>query len=259
MNKLNIENKSINEIRKEIKDIDLLNCNEVIQLLNSDKREGVRKLGNSIKIQSKKLLEKKNRYDSLLNFDKKNKDKLIMAGTDEVGRGPLAGPVVSCVIILKDHIRVNDYIMYEINDSKKVSEKNREELYDIIIDNCVDYGIGICDNNIIDEINILNATKLSIKKAIESMKVKPELLLSDALDLYDINIKCKSIIKGDTKSLSIAAASIVAKVTRDRIMNEYDTKYPGYDFKNNKGYGTKKHLEGIKKHGVVDIHRTSFI
>lgn len=176
----------------------------------------------------------------------------LIAGIDEVGRGPLVGPVVACSVILP----VN-YKLEGLTDSKKLSEKKREKFYDILIHDAVGYGIGIVDNQKIDEINIYEATKLAMKLAISNMKVKPEYLLIDAMKL-DTNIKSNSIIKGDSKSLSIAAASVIAKVTRDRMMVELDLKYPYYDFKNNKGYPTKKHIEAINKYGIISLHRKTY-
>lgn len=176
----------------------------------------------------------------------------LVAGIDEVGRGPLVGPVVACAVILP-----KDFYMEEINDSKKLSEKKREMLYSVIMENAISVGIGVKSEKVIDEVNIYEATKLAMIDAVNNLSVKPEHLLIDAMKL-DIDIPQTSIIKGDSKSESIAAASIVAKVTRDRMLDELDLVYPEYDFKNNKGYGTKKHLEAIKKYGVIDEHRRSF-
>ena len=176
----------------------------------------------------------------------------LIAGVDEVGRGPLAGPVVcACVILPKN------YYNEEINDSKKISEKKREKLYDIIMQNALSVGIGISSEKIIDEINILEATKRAMKEAINNSKIKPQHVLIDAVKL-DIDIPSTSIIKGDAKSQSIAASSIIAKVTRDRMMDELDKKYPQYMFSKNKGYGTKAHIEAIRKYGIIDEHRKSF-
>ena len=164
----------------------------------------------------------------------------LVAGVDEVGRGPLVGPVVCACLILP-----KDYFNEQINDSKKISEKKREKLYDTIMQEAISVGIGMSSEKVIDEINILEATKLAMKEAIKNSKVKPEHVLIDAVKL-DIDIPSTSIIKGDAKSQSIAAASIIAKVTRDRMMDELDKKYPQYVFKKNKGYGTKAHIEAIR-------------
>lgn len=176
----------------------------------------------------------------------------LIAGIDEVGRGPLVGPVVTAAVILKE-----DYFDERINDSKKISEKKREELYNIIMENAISVGIGISSEEVIDEINILEATKRAMKEAINNLSIRPEHLLIDAVKL-DVDIPSTSIIKGDAKSQSIAAASIIAKVTRDKMMYELDKLHPEYDFKSNKGYGTKKHLEAIYKYGPLKEHRKTF-
>lgn len=181
-----------------------------------------------------------------------NKGINFIAGIDEVGRGPLVGPVVTCAVILP-----KDFYDERINDSKKLTEKKRELLYDVIMENAISVGIGMSSPSVIDEINILNATKKAMIEAINNLSVKPEHLLIDAVKL-DIDIPQTSIIKGDAKSESIAAASIVAKVTRDRMMVLLDEKYPMYDFKHNKGYGTKKHIEALYKYGPISEHRKSF-
>ena len=182
-------------------------------------------------------------YNNGINF---------IAGIDEVGRGPLVGPVVTAAVILP-----KDFYDERINDSKKLTEKKRELLYDVIMENALSVGIGMSSPEVIDEINILNATKKAMIEAINNLSVKPEHLLIDAVKL-DIDIPQTSIIKGDAKSQSIASASIIAKVTRDRMMVELDKKYPMYDFKHNKGYGTKKHIEALYKYGPLKEHRKSF-
>lgn len=176
----------------------------------------------------------------------------LIAGVDEVGRGPLIGPVVTAAVILP-----KDFYDERINDSKKITEKNREKLYNIIKENAISIGIGISDENIIDEINILQATKRAMKEAINNLHIKPQHVLIDAVKL-DIDIPCTSIIKGDAKSQSIAAASIIAKVTRDKMMYELDKVHPEYEFAKNKGYGTKKHIEAVYKYGVLKEHRKTF-
>ena len=182
-------------------------------------------------------------YNNGINF---------IAGIDEVGRGPLVGPVVTAAVILP-----KDFYDERINDSKKLTEKKRELLYYVIMENALSVGIGMSSPEVIDEINILNATKKAMIEAINNLSIKPEHLLIDAVKL-DIDIPQTSIIKGDAKSESIAAASIIAKVTRDRMMVELDEKYPMYDFKHNKGYGTKKHIEALYKYGPISEHRKSF-
>ena len=187
-----------------------------------------------------------------------------IAGVDEVGRGPLAGPVVAAAVILPE-----DFNILGIDDSKKLSEKKREELYEIIKENAVAYGIGMANHEIIDEINILQATKAAMKQAIEKAEEKLaqaegkgaliDCVLFDAMKIDEVKKPQQSIIKGDGKVLAIAAASIIAKVTRDRIMIEFADKYPGYAFEKNKGYGTKAHYEGIGIHGICPIHRKTFL
>lgn len=181
-----------------------------------------------------------------------NKGINYIAGVDEVGRGPLVGPVVTAAVILP-----KDFYDERINDSKKITEKKREELFNIIKENAISIGIGISSEDIIDEINILEATKRAMKEAISNLDVTPQHILIDAVKL-DINIPSTSIIKGDAKSQSIAAASIIAKVTRDHMMYELDKLHPEYDFKSNKGYGTKKHIEAIYKYGPLKEHRKTF-
>lgn len=189
-----------------------------------------------------------------LKYEKElyKKNITLIAGVDEVGRGPLCGPVVACACILP----VN-YQLKGLTDSKKISERKREELYEILIKDAISYGIGIVDAQIIDEINIYEATKVAMINAINNLSIKPEHILIDAMKL-NIDIPSTSIIKGDLYSLSISAASVIAKVTRDRMMIELDKKYPQYGFKNHKGYGTKAHLEALKKYGVLDFYRKTY-
>ena len=177
----------------------------------------------------------------------------LIAGVDEVGRGPLVGPVVTAAVILPKGY-YNEYI----KDSKKLSEKKRNELFDIIMRDAISVSIGIKDNKVIDKENIYQATKLAMYDAINNLKVKPEYILIDAIKLEDLSIPSKSIVKGDAKSESIAAASIIAKVTRDNMMYELDKKFPEYGYKNHKGYPTKAHLDAIKKYGILDNYRFTF-
>lgn len=176
----------------------------------------------------------------------------LIAGVDEVGRGPLIGPVVACACILP----VNFYHK-DIKDSKKLSEKKREEMYKVIKENAISIGLGIVSEKVIDEVNIYEATKIAMKEAIKNLNITPEHVLIDAMKL-ELNIPSTSIIKGDAKSESIAAASIIAKVTRDHMLDEMDKEYPMYDLKNNKGYGTKKHLEALQTYGPCKYHRVSY-
>mgnify|MGYP003314021429 CR=1 FL=1 len=177
----------------------------------------------------------------------------LIAGVDEVGRGPLVGPVVAACVILP----VN-YELPGLTDSKKISEKKREQLYDIIMKDAISVGVGVVGPEKIDEINILEASRLAMKIAIENLSVKPEFILSDAMKLNNIDIPYLDIVHGDALSLSIAAGSVIAKVTRDRMMYELDKKYPMYDFKNNVGYPTKKHIEAINEYGVFEGYRKSY-
>lgn len=184
-----------------------------------------------------------------------NENVKYICGIDEAGRGPLAGPVVIGAVILPV-----DSLIEGVNDSKKVSEKKREKVFEEIISQAISYNVGIVDQNTIDEINILNATKLGVKKAIEGLEVKPDLILVDALtNIETFGIPYKSIIKGDAKEYSIAAASIIAKVTRDRMMIEWDKIFPQYGFAKHKGYGTAAHIQALKENGPCMLHRKSFI
>ena len=181
-----------------------------------------------------------------------NKGITLIAGVDEVGRGPLVGPVVTAAVILP----VN-YQLDGLTDSKKLTEKKRDKFYDILMHDAISVSIGMKDAKIIDEVNIYEATKLAMIDAINGLKIKPEHVLIDAMPL-DINIDHTSIIKGDAKSLSIAAASVIAKVTRDRMMYELDKKYPMYNYKKNKGYPTKEHVEAVNKYGIIEEYRKTY-
>lgn len=176
-----------------------------------------------------------------------------IAGVDEVGRGPLVGPVVTACVVLP-----KDFKLDGLTDSKKLTAKKRELFYDIIMKQALGVAVGIKDENVIDEVNIYEATKLAMYEAIEKCPVKIEHVLIDAMKLEKLDIPSTSIIKGDLKSISIAAASVIAKVTRDRMMDELDKKYPMYDFKSNKGYPTKKHVDAIKEYGIIQEHRKTF-
>ncbi len=196
-----------------------------------------------------------------LNLLKKDEQELYnnniqyICGIDEAGRGPLAGPVVVAAVIMS-----KDSFIEWVNDSKKVSEKKREQLYDEIIDNCIAYGVGIIDQIKIDEINILEATRLGVKEAVQELKQKPDIILVDALTKIDTGgVPYKSIIKGDAKEYSIACASIIAKVTRDRIMRKWDEVFPAYGFAKHKGYGTAEHRKMLKEIGPCMLHRKTFI
>ena len=192
--------------------------------------------------------------EDLYIYEKELIDKGIklIGGIDEVGRGPLVGPVVAACVILP-----LNYKLEGLTDSKKLSEKKREKFFDILSKDAISIGVGIIDEKKIDEVNIYEATKLAMKEAINNCKIKPDYVLTDAMKL-DLDIPMTPIIKGDLKSITISAASVIAKVTRDRMMYELDKKYPMYDFKNNVGYPTKKHLEAIDKYGIIKEHRNSY-
>ena len=207
-----------------------------------------------LKKQQERLEKEIARTKAMSTFEEEYKDYPYICGIDEVGRGPLAGPVVAGAVILPK----DDMILY-LNDSKKLSEKKREMLYDEIMNRAVATGIGMASPARIDEINILQATYEAMRMAIANLKVRPDILLNDAVTIPKVDILQVPIIKGDAKSISIAAASIIAKVTRDRLMVEYDKVLPGYDFASNKGYGTKAHIAGLKELGPTPIHRRSFI
>ena len=206
------------------------------------------------KISEEKLALERVRLDGMREFENKYSDLAYVAGIDEAGRGPLAGPVVAAAVILP-----KDIFLPFLNDSKKVTEKRRDVLFDEIKQNAIAYGIVIASNTLIDEINILQATYEAMREAINELEKTPDVLLVDAVHIPDINIKQVGIIKGDAKSVNIAAASILAKVTRDRLMAEYDKIYPEYGFASNKGYGTATHIAALKEIGPCAIHRKSFI
>lgn len=194
--------------------------------------------------------------NKLKEFDTKflNSSHKFIAGVDEAGRGPLAGPVVAAAVIFD-----NKTVIEEVNDSKKVSEKVREQLYDLIIEQAVEYGIGVVDEKTIDEINILQATMKAMKEAVNNLGITPDLVLIDGNKAFESKLETRSIIRGDSLSFSIAAASILAKVTRDRIMRTASKKFPEYFWYKNKGYGTKEHITAIKEHGPTSLHRKSFL
>lgn len=230
--------------------------NKFVQEFSSDERSGAVAIVNQAKKKIQAYDNEIARSIKMRAFENKYMEQGFHAicGIDEVGRGPLAGPVVACAVILPE----DDMILY-LNDSKQVSAKKREILYEEIINRAVAYGIGIVSEQRIDEINILQATYEAMRMAINNLSVTPDLMLNDAVKIPGVDIKQVPIVKGDTLSASIAAASIVAKVTRDRMMQSYDEIYPGYDFGSNMGYGSAKHIEALKVLGPTPIHRKSFI
>lgn len=215
--------------------------------MNKREEERIRK-------QEEKLRKELARLEAMKVYEKEYAPQGVICGIDEAGRGPLAGPVVAAAVILPE----KEDILY-VNDSKKLSEKKREVLYEEIMEKAQAVGVGIVGPERIDEINILQATYEAMKEAVSCLKIRPDVLLNDAVTIPGIDIRQVPIIKGDAKSVSIAAASIIAKVTRDRLMRRYDGIFPEYDFASNKGYGTKKHIEALRTFGPTAIHRRTFI
>lgn len=246
--------KKISEIKAEFEVADEKLRSSLYEKYAADTRAGVQNLILKYRRQEEKLQEEIQRTEAMSRFEKEYAHCGLICGIDEVGRGPLAGPVVAGAVILPK----DEQILY-LNDSKKLSEKKREELYDVIMEKAVATGIGIIGPARIDEINILQATYEAMRMAIGNLQVQPGILLNDAVTIPQVTIPQVPIIKGDAKSVSIAAASILAKVTRDRLMVEYDKVLPGYDFDGNKGYGSAAHIEALKKLGPTPIHRSSFI
>lgn len=247
--------KKITDIKKELESADISNIDVVLNQYREDTRSGVVKLIARYEKEKEKLEKERERSYEMRNFERQYSGEFhAICGIDEVGRGPLAGPVVACAVILP----ADEEILY-LNDSKQVSEKKREELYDVIMEKAVAVGIGVVPPSVIDDINILQATYEAMRIAINKLEVTPDLLLNDAVTIPGVNIKQVPIIKGDAKSASIAAASIVAKVTRDRMMVDYDTLFPGYGFASNKGYGSSEHIKTLKEVGPTPIHRRTFI
>ena len=244
----------ISDIKNELELTDANKLDDIINKYRSDTRTGVIKLIQKFDREREKLIKEQKRSEQMKVYENKYNEYTYICGIDEVGRGPLAGPVVAAAVILPKDCN----ILY-INDSKQVSEKKREELYDLIMEQAVAVGVGSIPPSKIDEINILQATYEAMRQAIANLSVKPEILLNDAVTIPEIMIKQVPIIKGDAKSISIAAASIIAKVTRDRLMVAYDSIFPQYDFASNKGYGSKEHIEVLKRLGPTPIHRLSFI
>lgn len=240
------------------------NLEAVIARYADDTRSGVRKLMEQARKRKEKFLAECARVDGMLSYEREYGDYNVVCGIDEVGRGPLAGPVVAACVMLPKNCR----ILY-LNDSKQLSEKRREELFPEILDKAVAYGVGCVSHTVIDEINILQATYGAMREAIAKMAETvgaPDVLLNDAVTIPGVNelfsgktVRQVPIIKGDAKSLSIAAASVVAKVTRDRMMVEFDKIYPGYGFAGNKGYGSAEHIEKLRNDGPCPIHRRSFL
>lgn len=246
--------KKIGEIREELRAVSDRELPSFIETYKADERGGVVKLVEQAGKRLEKLEAERARIENLKKYEKEYAEYGYICGIDEVGRGPLAGPVVAGAVILP-----KDCDILYINDSKKLTAAKREELYDIIMEKAVAVGIGMASPARIDEINILQATYEAMREAISKLSVRPDLLLNDAVTIPGVDIRQVPIIKGDAKSISIGAASIVAKVTRDRMMVEYDKIMPEYGFASNKGYGSAEHIAALKKVGPSPIHRASFI
>ena len=244
---------TIKEVKERLAMIDELD-HPFFEELILDGRAGVQAAISKRKRELQKQVDEDLRLEGMLAYEKECYARGIelIAGVDEVGRGPLAGPVVAAAVILPKACKIPG-----LNDSKKIPKYKHKEIYEAVLQNAIAIGIGIKDNHVIDQVNIYEATKLAMMEAIGRLDPQPQHLLIDAMKL-DLPISQTSIIKGDANSLSIAAASIVAKVTRDQMMEEFDREYPGYDFAQNAGYGTAKHLAGLDKLGVTPIHRRSF-
>lgn len=247
--------KKIKDIQQEYKEKDDLELPDFIEEYIRDGRPGVAKIIGQAKKRLDRLEQERQRLEVLRTYEHRYEDAYSMiCGIDEVGRGPLAGPVCAAAVILP-----RDCEILYINDSKKLSEARREALYDEIMEKAVAVGLGFASPEKIDEVNILQATYIAMRQAIAELAVAPDLLLNDAVTIPEVSVKQVPIIKGDAKSISIGAASIIAKVTRDRLMKEYDAIMPEYGFAQNKGYGTKEHIEALQKYGPSPIHRKSFI
>ena len=244
---------TIKEVKERLAMIDELD-HPLFEELILDGRAGVQAAISKRKRELQKQVDEDLRLEKMLAYEKELYAQGIdlIAGVDEVGRGPLAGPVVAAAVILPKACKIPG-----LNDSKKIPKSKHKEIYEAVLQNAIAIGIGVKDNQVIDQVNIYEATKLAMMEAIGQLEPQPQHLLIDAMKL-DLPISQTSIIKGDANSLSIAAASIVAKVTRDQMMEEFDREYPGYDFAQNAGYGTAKHLAGLDKLGVTPIHRRSF-
>ena len=244
---------TIKEVKERLAMIDELD-HPLFEELILDGRAGVQAAISKRKRELQKQVDEDLRLEKMLAYEKELYAQGIdlIAGVDEVGRGPLAGPVVAAAVILPKACKIPG-----LNDSKKIPKSKHKEIYEAVLQNAISIGIGVKDNQVIDQVNIYEATKLAMMEAIGQLEPQPQHLLIDAMKL-DLPIPQTSIIKGDANSLSIAAASIVAKVTRDQMMEEFDREYPGYDFAQNAGYGTANHLAGLHQLGVTPIHRRSF-
>ncbi len=248
-----MNNKTIKEINT-LYDSNQL-TDEMIDILKHDTRQGVKKILKKIEKKKQKQQELIHDFEKLKKFDNqyKNNNIKLIAGIDEAGRGPLAGPVVAASVILPD-----DFKLLGLTDSKQINKIDRDMFFEYITKHALSYSVEVIDESIIDKINIYQATILAMKNSYKRLKIKPDFLLIDAVNIEVNDIPYEPIIKGDAKSLSVAAASILAKVTRDRIMLNYHQKYPQYKFNKHMGYGTKEHLSAIEANGIIPIHRKTF-
>jgi len=251
-----ISEMSATAVKKYLSKLSIDEQSMLIDELKIDSRKSVNQFASKIEKAIVKREEELQRLIEMQSFEREAMDSgyNLIAGLDEAGRGPLMGPVVASSVILPENC-----VIEGLNDSKKLSEQKREELFAIIQEKAISIGVGLASHDEIDDINILNATKLAMGRAIDDMDSNPDFLLIDAVKLTDIDIKQESLIKGDSRSLSIAAASVIAKVTRDRIVSELANEYPGYGFEQHKGYGTSAHYKAIEELGVTPIHRRSFL
>lgn len=246
--------KSIAQIKAEFENAQETEWSSLCEKYGTDERSGVRNIILKYQKKEQSLQKERERLAQMRKYEEQYKEYRFICGIDEAGRGPLAGPVVAGAVILPADCE----ILY-LNDSKKLSAAKREQLYDEIMEKAIAVGVGMASPARIDEINILQATYEAMRTAVSELGVKPDILLNDAVTIPGIEIRQVPIIKGDAKSVSIAAASIIAKVTRDRLMIQYEEVLPGYGFAKHKGYGSKEHIEAIRKLGPTPIHRRTFI
>lgn len=244
----------VSEVKDLFANADESQLRKLIEEYALSDKSGIIKLVEAGRKKLEKIEKEYERVNQMLSYEREYAEYEYICGIDEAGRGPLCGPVVAAAVILP-----KNKLILNVNDSKKLSEKKREELFDVIMKEAISVGVGVSTPELIDDINILQATYEAMRQAIRKLNPIPELLLNDAVTIPKIDIRQVPIIKGDAKSLSIASASIIAKVTRDRMMYEYDKLYPEYGFASNKGYGSQEHIEALKKYGPCPIHRRSFI
>lgn len=245
---------TIGAIKDKLKNVDIHDILKEIAPYREDSRAGVQKIVTQAEKKYKAFLNELDRIESMKVYERGYPDSLYICGVDEAGRGPLCGPVVAGAVILPRDVD----ILY-LDDSKKLSEKRRELLYDEIMEKAIAVGVGFGSVEVIDAVNILNATYMAMNDAIVNLNVRPDAVLVDAVTIPGLEMPQQGIVQGDSKSVNIAAASVIAKVTRDRMLVQYAELYPEYDLLNNKGYGTKKHIEALGKYGATPIHRRSFI